>query len=412
MGDQADTYQIVITVNGPGEVASWLTPLATEIKRARPDVRICAAVVPCVFSSGSETAVVRALPFIDAACSIDETMAFIFRNRLPEGFRRGGEGMIMHLGGDSIFTVLLSKRLGLPCLAYVERPIAFQGFYDRVFYSGFEKVERPRGKVVGEMIVDAAHARTPARRPGANGRVTVGLFPGSREFMVKHMLPFYAIVVEAMAAARPDLDFVVARSDFMPLDYFARIPDVADGREIEGVNVRMERDGEDAFMVTPAGVRMRLAGPGEVAALSSVVLTLPGTNTAELGALGVPMVMLLPTWSAELAPLPGIAGHIGRLPVIGRKIKRLAAEATARSMKHFSHPNRRAARMVIPELVGHITAAQVAEAALGVLASDTAPLEKELRAIMGAPGAARRLAGELIDYLERTETVHDAAPAR
>jgi hypothetical protein len=409
LGDQADAYQIVMTVNGPGEVASWLTPLATEIKRARPDIRICAAVVPCVFSSGSEQTVIKSLPFIDAACSIEDTMGFIFRNRRPEGFSRGGEGMIMHLGGDSIFTVLLSKRLGVPCLAYVERPIAFQGFYDRVYYSGFE---RAKGEVVGEMIVDAAHARTPERRPRANGRTTVGLFPGSREFMVKYMLPFYGKVAEDMAAGRPDLDFVVARSDFMPLDYFARIPSVDDGRGIEGVDVRMERDGDAAFMVTPAGVRMRLASSGEVAALSSVVVTLPGTNTAELGALGVPMVMLLPTWSAELSPLPGLAGHLGRLPVVGKRIKRLAGEATVRSMKYFSHPNRRAGRAVIPELVGQIDARQVADAALGVLATDTAPLEKELRSIMGAPGAARRLAGELVDYIERTEPVHAVQPAR
>lgn len=414
MAERADGYQIVMTVNGPGEVASWLTPLATELKRLRPDVRICAAVVPCVFSSGSEQTVIRSLPFIDAACSIDETMALIFRGRMPEGFRAGGEGMVMHLGGDSIFTVLLSKRLGLPSLAYVERPIAFQWMYDRVFYSGFERVKRlgSRGKVVGEMIVDAAHARTPARRPGAGGRLTVGLFPGSREFMVKYMLPFYAVMAERMAAARDDLDFVVARSQFMPLDYFARIPDVGDGRGVDGVNVRMERTADDAFMVTPKGVRMRLATSGEVASLSSVAITLPGTNTAELGALGVPMVMLLPTWSAELSPLPGLAGHLGRLPVIGKRIKRLAGEATVRSMKYFSHPNRRAGRMVIPELVGRLNAAQVADAALEVLSRDTAPLEAELRTIMGAPGAARRLAGELVDYLERIEPVHDAAPAR
>lgn len=412
----ADDIQIVMTVNGPGEVASWLTPLAAEIKRVRPDIRICAAVVPCVFSSGSETAVIRALPSVDAACSIDQTMAMIFRNRLPEGFRRGTGGMVMHLGGDSIFTVLLARRLGLPCLAYVERPISLQGFYDRVFYSGFERVDDrrigSRGKVVGEMIVDAALARSPARQPGRGGRVTVGLFPGSREFMVKHMLPFYAVMAERMAAARGDLDFVIARSDFMPLDYFAGIPDVADGREIEGVNVRMVSEGGQHFMVTPAGVRMRLTGAGEVAALSSVVVTLPGTNTAELGAMGVPMVMLLPTWSAELSPLPGLAGHLGRLPVVGRRIKRAVGEATVRSMRFFSHPNRRAGRAVVPELVGQITAAQVADAALDILATDTGPLEAELRSIMGGPGAARRLAGELVGYLEGSEALHEAAPAR
>ncbi len=415
MADAGNDIQIVITVNGPGEVSSWLTPLATELKRLRPQFRICVAVVPCVFSSGSEQAVLSKLPFVDAASAVPETLGFIFRNRLPAGFHRGGGGMVMHLGGDSAFSILLAKRLGVPCLAYLERPISLQFMYDRVFYSGFEPAEKwlkPNSKVVGEMIVDAALGRSSGRHARRDGGATVGFFPGSREFMVKHMLPYFAVVAEKMAAARGDLDFMIARSDFMPLDYFANLPDVADGRAIEGANVRLARDGDEAFMVTPGGVRMRLARSGEVASQANVVVTLPGTNTAELGAVGVPMVMVLPTWSAELAPLPGLAGHLGRLPVVGWRLKRLVAEATVRAMKYFSHPNRRAGRPVVPELVGRVSTAQVAEAALQILATDTTALEAELRATMGAPGAARRLAGELVDYLERPETIQDAAPAR
>jgi hypothetical protein len=106
--------QIVVTVNGPGEVASWLHPFAVALKKRMPSARLCVAVVPCVFSTGSELAVVKALPFVDASCSVRETMDLILRNRMPAGFRKGGPGFVLHLGGDAVFSILIARRLGRP----------------------------------------------------------------------------------------------------------------------------------------------------------------------------------------------------------------------------------------------------------------------------------------------------------
>lgn len=406
--------QIIVTVNGPGEVASWLHPLATALKQRLPSARLCVAVVPCVFSAGSELAVVKKLPYVDASCSVSETMDLIWRNRLPEGFRKNTPGFVLHLGGDTIFTVLIAKRLGLPLLGYAERPLALGWFFDKVFYSGFEKLP-PKDKlaeVVGEMMVDAARMRCPDRRPARSGRLAVGLYPGSRDYLAKYMLPFYGAVAESVAETRPDIDWMLGKSDFLSAEFLRAIPDVDDGRPLEGVNLRWEEDDGRAFLVTPRGIRIEVASAGKTAAKANVAVTLPGTNTAELSALGVPMIVTVPTWESDKVPMPGLAGHIGRLPVVGKYIKRGLGHMILRRIGFISHPNRRMNRMVVPEIVGHITAAQIADAVIASLDADTQRLEDELRSIMGPAGASQRLVAGLVEFLQAPDLTHDAAPAR
>jgi len=409
-----DDWQIVVTVNGPGEVASWLHPLALALKQRMPSARICVATVPCVFSAGSELAVVKSLPYVDVSTSIEETMGLVWRNRLPAGFVRGAPGAVIHLGGDTIFSVLLSRRLRQPLLAYAERPPALSWFFDRVFYSGFEKLPKAGmdADVVGEMMVDAARLRCPERRPARAGTQVVGLYPGSRDYLARFVLPFYAAAAEMVAERVPGIEWMLAKSDFLATGFLRALPPVDADWPIEGVDLAWREEAGRAFLVTRKGLRIEVASPGAVAARADVALTLPGTNTAELSALGVPMVVTVPTYESERVPMPGLAGHIGRIPVLGRYIKRGLGHLILRRLKFMSHPNRRTGRMLVPELVGHITARQVADELVRMLGADNRALEDELRATMGQPGAAQRLASAIAEFLESPDPAHEAAPAR
>lgn len=406
--------QIVVTVNGPGEVSSWLHPMALAIKQRMPSARICVATVPCVFSAGSELAVVKSLPYVDVSMSVDETMDLVWRNKRPAGLSRGAPGAVIHLGGDTIFSVLLSRRLRQPLLGYVERPPALSWFFDKVFYSGFEKLPRAEMNVdvIGEMMVDAARLRCPDRRPSRNGGFVVGLYPGSRDYLARYMLPFYAAVAELVAERVPGVEWKLAKSDFLSADFLRALPAMDDDGPIDAVALEWREEGDRRFLVTPRGLRIEVATPGAVAARANVALTLPGTNTAELSALGIPMIVTVPTHQAERAPMPGLAGHLGRIPVLGKYIKRGFGHLILRRLKFMSHPNRRTNRMLVPEMIGPITARQVADELVRVLGSDTRALEDELRATMGQPGASQRLVSAIAEFLESPDAAHEAAPAR
>ena len=406
--------QIVVTVNGPGEVSSWLHPMALAIKQRMPSARICVATVPCVFSAGSELAVVKSLPYVDVSMSVDETMDLVWRNKRPAGLAPGAPGAVIHLGGDTIFSVLLSRRLRQPLLGYVERPPALSWFFDKVFYSGFEKLPRAEmnADVIGEMMVDAARLRCPDRRPSRNGGFVVGLYPGSRDYLARYMLPFYAAVAELVAERVPGVEWKLAKSDFLSADFLRALPAMDDDGPIDAVALEWREEGDRRFLVTPRGLRIEVATPGSVAARANVALTLPGTNTAELSALGIPMIVTVPTHQAERAPMPGLAGHLGRIPVLGKYIKRGFGHLILRRLKFMSHPNRRTNRMLVPEMIGPITARQVADELVRVLGSDTRALEDELRATMGQPGASQRLVSAIAEFLESPDAAHEAAPAR
>lgn len=409
-----EDLQIVVTVNGPGEVSSWLHPMALALKQRMPSARICVATVPCVFSAGSELAVVKSLPYVDASTSIKETMDLVWRNLLPAGFVRGAPGAVIHLGGDTAFSVMLSRRLRQPLLAYAERPPALAWFFDKVFYSGFEKLPGASRDtdVIGEMMVDAARLRCPERRPAGAAAHVVGLYPGSRHYLAKFILPFYAAAAEMAAERMPGIEWMLAKSDFLSVDFLRTLPRIDADWPIEGVDLAWREEAGRFFLVTPRGVRIEVASPGAVAARADAALTLPGTNTAELSALGVPMVVTVPTYESERVPMPGLAGHIGRIPVLGKYIKRGLGHLILRRLKFTSHPNRRTGRMLVPELVGQITARQVADELVRMLGHDNRALEDELRATMGPPGASQRLASAIAEFLEFPDAAHEAAPAR
>ncbi|MCR9136016.1 MAG: hypothetical protein NXI27_08480 [Alphaproteobacteria bacterium] len=395
--------QVIITVNGPGEVSAWLYPLAKAVKRLRPDIKICVALLPCVFSTGAERQVVEDLNIADAVCDTDESWDLIFKNKMPAGFEKVPQGLIFHFGGEQFLTWLLSMRMGYELYAYVEEPFFLHSRFKKVFFSGLnplpEKHVRDQSKLVGELMVDAATLRRSQNRRQTDSRKMVGLFPGSRENIVQYLLPFYAVIVDSISREHPDTNWVMAKADFISLDFLSDFPPLDDGRPLEAGRFHLRSDGEIHWLETENGNRIEISTNSDVLARADIALTIPGTNTGEIAASGIPMVLVLPTYWGETSPLPGLAGHVARIPFAGRYIKRALAHLTLRNLPYLAQPNRRSNEMIVPEIVGKVSSQQVHEALAGLLASDNSKMVEDLRAAMGQPGAADRLALEISDYL-------------
>ena len=160
-------------------------------------------------------------------------------------------------------------------------------------------------------------------------------------------------------------------------------------------------------LVTRAGTRIRLLeqhpahGPLSQCALA---LTTVGANTAELGALAVPMIVIVPTQHLEVMQAwDGGLGLLARLPGLRRLIGVLLTLWRLRNNGLMAWPNISAGRAVVPERVGAITPADIAKEACDWL---NAPerLEgqrQDLQALRGEPGAVAALAAEVRDLLPR-----------
>jgi lipid A disaccharide synthetase len=156
---------------------------------------------------------------------------------------------------------------------------------------------------------------------------------------------------------------------------------------------------------TPAGTRIHLVEQQPAHGVLSqcrLALTTVGANTAELGALGVPMIVLVPTQHLHVMQAwDGGLGILARLPIL-RWL--LGAALTAWRMRHhgfLAWPNISAGRAVVPERVGSITPAQIAEEAADWLEHPErlAGMRDDLRSLRGQPGAVAALAGMVQELL-------------
>ncbi|MEM6741752.1 MAG: hypothetical protein AAF646_16705 [Pseudomonadota bacterium] len=408
--------QVVFTINGPGEVSGWLHPLTVALKARLPGVRIVVCVLPCVFSSGAERDVIGKLATVDAVASVAESLKLIATGRGPDGFlEEGVPTLVFHLGGEPILSVALGWRLAAERYAYVERRSLVNRLFGEVFFNGlaWRPGDRPGG-TVGELMVDAARLRraeAEAEAMGAerDGRPCVALFPGSRTYMAIHLLPYYAVTVDAIAAERPDIDWVLARADYISMETLRHLPPPPEGRTWPAVPLSFREEGGVTWMETDGGTRIRILSGAEAIARADIALTIPGTNTGELAASGVPMVVVLPTYLGHEVPLPGIPGHLGRLPLLGRLLKISFGWWRVRKLGLLAQPNVRSGRMLVPEFVGEGLHASMQDALEALMDQDTTALSDELRATMGAPGAAYALASRIAAFF--TDDHRDAVVA-
>jgi lipid A disaccharide synthetase len=128
-------------------------------------------------------------------------------------------------------------------------------------------------------------------------------------------------------------------------------------------------------------------------------VTIPGTNTAEVAVIGTPMVSIFPMDSFNMIPLEGIWDLIGRIPVLGYYFKRKYVKMMIEKTRFFAIPNIKTGRSIVPELTGNIQAIDVAVVMDKLLNSPDILKEMsgQLRAALGGPGAAKKIAQEILD---------------
>lgn len=388
---------ILVTINGPGEVAAWLFPFIHELRQRRPDAEVTVALLPCVFASGREADVLGGMAGVDRVVSPEESMPWIMRGRAP--LHVPSPDLVMHLGGELLLSVRLARRLNKPLLVYEEGHPRWSSLVSMTCLRDDHPAahrEPRRMRVVGNLMVDAARLRVPTRVVPLHGSETIALFPGSRSYFVKQLIPLLLRVASLAQPVRPGVRWVLAKSDFIDLATLGDCLKSRDDRLVGGDDGALRSDGRRTWIQSTGGVRVDVLSPADAMRRASVAVTIPGTNTAELAALGVPMLLILPAYRLHALPLPGLAGHLGSVPIIGPLIKEGVARSYLALRRYWAHPNRLAGRMVVPELIGRITARDVADRLHALLASPLLETSATLQHVMGRPGAAARLVDEAL----------------
>ncbi|MEB3159673.1 MAG: glycosyl transferase [Synechococcus sp.] len=413
---QPPALSVVFVSNGPGELATWVRPLAEQLHRTlqmRPRARqslisLRLVLVPCPNATGQEA---------DAASrwrQFDQiTPAQRFWPLLINPCREGPwapQGVVVFLGGDQFWSVLLSARLGYRHITYAEWVARWPRWNDRLAAMGPAVLDqlprrfRARCTVVGDLMADlSTHARAEAPLPEGEW---VALLPGSKAAKLSVGMPFLLESADRLARLRPGCRFLlpVAPTTSVPvLERFAGPGNPIAAAYRSGV-ARVEPESVDCpwrRLITTAGTVIHLQedppahGPLSQCALA---LTTVGANTAELGALGVPMIVIVPTQHlGVMQAWDGWLGLLARLPGLRWCIGALLSAWRLRHHGFLAWPNISAGRSVVPERVGPIQPQDIAVEAAAWLASPErlAGQREDLRSLRGRPGAVAALADEV-----------------
>jgi lipid A disaccharide synthetase len=248
--------------------------------------------------------------------------------------------------------------------------------------------------------------------------------PGSKRAKLQVGMPFLLETADRLARLRPQARFL------LPVAPTTSVVELLAYASAANPLFGAYACGEPEVLEGPSGRRLRTPAGREILLLEAhpahgalsqcaLALTTVGANTAELGALGVPMIVLVPTQHLQVMQAwDGGIGILARLPLL-RWL--LGAALTAWRMRNhgfLAWPNISAGRMVVPERVGSLTPAAIAQEAADWLDQPQRleGMREDLRSLRGQPGAVAALAALVRQLLPNTPPgpaarAPEAAPA-
>lgn len=397
--------QVVLVSNGPGELYTWLKPVMDEFRRRSPATRVSISLIPCQFAGGNEASIAAAFA-PDHLTSPSEYLRAAAARSAPAGLKDDGSGpgAVIGLGGSAAMAVALGKRLGFPSFRYSFEPVWQSGLEllllpdERVRARALRRgAPEAATRVVGNLVADAVEAAEPVAGPGSPHLL---LLAGSRDSFAVHLIPFMIALVDELAPSLPGARFV------WPVSRLLRPETVAAGiaGEFAGTlgGLAGRRDGD--VVLTPRGGRLELVDEETRYAhmrSATLAVTIPGTNTLELGIAGVPTVVLLPMNRPEIIPLEGAGHWLGLVPLAGRYLKRYAVKLFVEGLSvPVSLPNRITGEDLLHEVKGKVAPGPVADTVLHMLGDEAAlrGTRERLLATMPRPGAAAELVSTVTSH--------------
>lgn len=402
---------VVIITNSPGELSSWVRVTVEKVRVKAPHARIILMLVPCPYASGREKDIATSFGEIDLVLSPREFLAYLV-GFSGSRYHPGINGVVVFLGGDYWHAVLMSRKLGFPAVAYTDRPSSWGRYFRQVCVADPDTkvnlvgagVPEVKVSVVGNLMVEGvrpslSRAQALSSWGLRDGALTVGLFPGSRLYHVRASLSPFLRVAEDLSREVPGVQFALGLSPFLTLDELRGCLLAQPPPYLEGSQGQL-REGEDGLLhvVTDGGLRIPvvLRQQYDLMNHADLLLTIPGTNTAEIACLGRPMVVAM-TWRARV-PRGGLGALMGALPM-ANVLRRELLKGILRKIKYTALPNQIAQREIVPEVRVEHEPGEISRVAADLLKNERrrSEMSAELRTVMGGHGASDRIADIILD---------------
>ncbi len=413
---------VVIVSNGPGELSTWVKPVVENLNKLNDsyvgnkkfNLSIRLVLVPCPNATGQEFEVASSWNVFELV-----TKSARFWNLLikPSSFGHWPKkGIVVFLGGDQFWSILLAKRLGYLNITYAEWIARWPQWTNTIAAMNDEvkklvpKNYRYKCKIIGDLMADIKLESTiKFKHPE---KKYIALLPGSKKAKLCVGIPFFLEIADHIANNNDDINFIIPvapttnkdeylffQSNSNPISkyYTSKI------KKIKKLNNSLFNH----VIETSKNTKIYLINKNpcyEVLQNCQLAITTVGANTAELAAINLPMIVVLPTQHLNvMSAWDGIFGIIGKIPLVNKLLTLIIKTWKFKKNKFFSWPNIKARKSVVPERIGNISPKEIAKEAEYLIRNEQylRNIKINLSKLRGKNGAVARLTSLIINVIKK-----------
>ena len=418
-------FDLVILSNGPGEITTWVLPVVKQI-RSHPDIipenlRISLVLSPCPHATGNEVNIALQTQEIDRVQGADGFFSFLLWGKTTNNWDWHKQGLVLFLGGDQFFSVIIAKRLGYQSLVYAEwdarwyRYIHYFAVMSSSLVNKMPSKFHKKATVVGDLMADIKTSKLPENDIN-NNKIKVGLLPGSKASKLNQGVPFLMAIAEYIYKINENIEFIIPVAPTINTEILASYADKKNNNFISifnDVTGALIKEEKDIYLQTSGGIKIKLIKEFpcyEQLQECQICLTTVGANTAQLGALAMPMIILLPTYQlTAMKSWDGIPGMLANLPLIGDRfatlINKIVIQYTLKNNKLYGWPNIWAKKEIVPELMGNLKIEEIGDLTLELLENKDklAQIKNDLKKVRGESGASIKIAEMISKIINDTK---------
>ncbi len=408
---QKKSVAVVIVTNGPGELSTWVRPVVDELikitnsqEKNRFDLSLRLVLVPCPNATGGEFKVAKSWNKFELITKSKNFWKLLIRPSFYGHWPK--KGIVLFLGGDQFWSVLLAKRLGYINITYAEWISRWPKWTDKIAAMNesvkklIPKKYRSKCKVIGDLMADIKITRKIDFQN--QEKKYIALLPGSKKTKLSVGVPFFLEMADNIAKKNNNINFIIPiapttnkdeylffQSDKNPIAKYYQ-------SKIKKFQ-KIKHSLFDHVIETSKNTKIFLVEKHpayEILKECDLAITTVGANTAELAAIGLPMIVVLPTQHLNVMNAwDGIFGILGRISFINKFLTLLVKHWYLKTNKFFAWPNIKAKKLIVPERIGNISPKQIAKEALSLIKNreHLQNIKNNLLKQRGGKGAVKKL---------------------
>ncbi len=416
------TVAVVIVSNGPGELTTWVNPVVDELNKInkslcdddKQDFTLRLVLVPCPNATGKEFLVANSWNKFELITKSKSFWKLLIK---PHSFASWPKkGVVIFLGGDQFWSILLAKRLGYLNITYAEWVSRWPKWTNEIAAMNVKVKQlipqryKYKCKVIGDLMADIKlSSETSLRKQEKN---YIALLPGSKKAKLSVGIPFFLEVADHIAEENENINFIIPiapttdKSEY--LFFQSNKNPIAKHYSSKIKTIKNFKDSRFDYVIeTSKNTKIYLIKKHpcyEILKECDLAITTVGANTAELAAISLPMLVVLPTQHLNMMNAwDGIFGVIGKISFINRFLTFIIKYFYFQKKKFFAWPNIKAKRMIVPERIGNISPKRIATEVSYLIKNkdQLKSIRDNLHKERGDKGAAKKLASLIINSIKK-----------